>query len=66
MSRSRSLNRSNRLTAKRRRRVLRSVVPALKEDLRGIVKPVNHSQALILKDSTKEALVDLMDQQIAG
>ncbi len=64
MSRSRAFNRSSRLTAKRRRRVLRSVVPGFEGDSRKVDKPIDHSQDLLQKANEKEALAELIEPQM--
>ena len=59
MSRSRAFNRSSRFNAKKRRRALRSCVPALQDDPSKFEQPINHSQELIQKVSGREAMAEL-------
>ncbi len=58
MFRTRALNRSNRLNAKRRRRTLRSVLPSLQDSSR-----VDNSQVMLRKTTLKEASFDLIDHE---
>ena len=61
MSRSRAINRSNRLNAKKRRRTFRSVMPSLQDDLRKGEEPNDQSKDLIQKITEREVLFDLME-----
>ena len=61
MTSSRALNRSNRLTAKRRRRVLRKSVPALKDPIHGFLNDIDHSHDLKQKAREKVDLIDLSE-----
>ena len=60
MSRSRSINRFNRLTAKRRRRALRAEVPS-HGDTSTRIKVINHSFALRDQALKKEVFLDLIE-----
>ena len=64
MPRSRSLNRLNRLNAKRRRRSLRSAVPGLDDNSFGIEKTIDHSKDLLLKSIENEIVQDLMEPKL--
>ena len=59
MSRSRAFNRSNRITAKRRRVALRQSVPGLKEPIHGSQNDIDHSHDLKEKAKAKVDLIDL-------
>jgi len=61
MSRSRSLNRLNRLNAKRRRQSLRSALPGLNDNSFEVEKRIDQSQDLLLKVIENEILRDLME-----
>ncbi len=57
MTRSRAENRSNRFTAKRKRRSLRAVLPALQADSM-TQKTIDHSQRMREKACEEEAIMD--------
>ncbi len=61
MSRSRALNRFNRVTAKKRRRSLRADVPSLNQEFRSLSSSFDHSLDLLKDAQQKEALFDLME-----
>ena len=61
MSRSRALNRTNRLTAKKRRRALRSAVPNLSPEVTRMTEPHDHSEDLRQKALDQETLIELSE-----
>ena len=61
MSRSRSLNRFNRFTAKSRRRVLRADLPDLREHSQISSQPFDHADQLRQQALDKEVFVDLLE-----
>ena len=61
MSRSRSFNRFSRLTAKRRRRVLREALPSFKDALIKSQNMHDHSRELLDKAVQEESLLELID-----
>lgn len=64
MSRSRALNRSSRINAKRRRRTLRSAIPSLKDEASRGTQQIDNSQEMIENATKKEALIDLLEPQL--
>tara|TARA_B100000700_G_C14684495_1_gene686913 strand:+ start:329 stop:526 length:198 start_codon:yes stop_codon:yes gene_type:complete len=61
MPHSRSLNRFNRFSAKRRRRVLRAELPMFRESYEEIEKPFNNVEVLKLEALKKEVIADLIE-----
>ncbi len=65
MSRSRALNRSSRLNAKKRRRSLRSAIPSLQDgSSKKIESTSGHAQQLLQKAFQKELQVDLLEPEL--
>ena len=63
MSRSRAVNRTNRFTAKKRRRALRSAVPNLSQETQVMAAPPDHLEDLKDKALDQETLLELLEPQ---
>ncbi len=61
MTRSRALNRSNRITAKRRRRALKTALPGMQDDFCKTDQAFDHAKHLLEKASQKDVFLELIE-----